>query len=126
MGRMSSFNGSNWVTWKTKIEDLLFCKPIKGDFGKPEGMKDDEWNRLNRKAVGVIHQWIDDSVFHHVATKTSAHDLWKKLESLYDRKSATNKAFLFRKLVNLKYKEGSPIPEHLNEIKSIVNQLASI
>ena len=79
MGRMSSFNGSNWVTWKTKMEDLLFCKdlygPIEGDSGKPEGMKDDEWNRLNRKAVGVIRQWIDDSVFHHVATETSAHDL---------------------------------------------------
>ena len=39
---MPSFNGSNWVTWKTKMEDLLFCKdvyrPIEGDSGKPEGM----------------------------------------------------------------------------------------
>ena len=38
MGRMSSFNGSNWVTWKTKMEDLLFCKdlygPIEGDSNK--------------------------------------------------------------------------------------------
>ena len=48
------------------------------------------------------------------------------IEGLYDRKSATNKVFLFRKVVNLKYKEGNPIPEHLNEIKSIVNQLASM
>ena len=51
MVRMSSFNGSNWVTWKTKMEDLLFCKDlyglIEGDNGKPEGMKDDEWKRLN-------------------------------------------------------------------------------
>ena len=45
----------------------------------------------------------------------------KKLEDLYDRKSATNKAFLFRKQVNIKYKDGSPIPKHLNEIMSIVN-----
>ena len=88
------------------MEDLLFCKdlygPIEGDSGKPDDMKDDEWKRHNRKAVSVIHQWIDNSVFHHVATETSAHDLWKKLESLYHRKLATNKAFLFRKLVNLK------------------------
>ena len=51
VGRMSSFNGSNWVTWKTKMEDLLFCKdlygPIEGDCGKPDDMKDDEWKRLN-------------------------------------------------------------------------------
>ena len=42
---MVSFNGINWATWKTKMEDLLFCKdlngPIEGDSGKLEGMKDD-------------------------------------------------------------------------------------
>ena len=37
-----------------------------------------------------------------------------------------NKEFLFRKLVNSKYKEGAPIAEHLNEIKNIVNQLAAM
>ena len=45
----------------------------------------------------------------------SAESLWKKLESLYERKTASNKAFLIRKLVNLKYVEGSSIAEHLNE-----------
>ena len=86
VGRMVSFNGTNWVTWKTKMEDLLFCKdlngPIKGDSGKPEEMKDDEWKKLDRKVVSFIRQWIDDSVFHHVSTKNSAHGLWTKLESL--------------------------------------------
>ena len=55
---MSSFNGSNWVTWKTKMEDLLFCKdfygPIEGDSGKHNGMKVNEWYSRNRKNVSVI------------------------------------------------------------------------
>ena len=46
MGRMVSFNGSNWSTWKIKMEDLLFCKdlygPVEGDEKKPEEMKDEE------------------------------------------------------------------------------------
>ena len=130
VGRMISLNGTNWVTWKTKMEDLLYCKdlygPIEGDKGKPVGTKDEDWNKLNRKTVGVIRQWIDDNVFHHVSTETTAHSLWKKLEELYDRKSATNKAFLFRKLVNLKYKDGGSVAEHLNDMKNIVNQLASM
>ncbi|KAF8413693.1 hypothetical protein HHK36_001685 [Tetracentron sinense] len=45
---------------------------------------------------------------------------------MYERKTASNKAFLIRKLVNLKYKEGNSIAEHLNEIQSIVNQLTSM
>ena len=79
VGRMVSFNATNWVTWKTKMEDLLFCNdlngPIEGDSGKPKGMKDNEWKKLNRKVVDFIRQWIDDSVFHHVSIENSAHGL---------------------------------------------------
>ena len=75
---MISLNGTNWVTWKTKMGDLLYCKdfygPIEGDKGRPEGTKDGDWNKLNRKTVGVIRQWIDN-VFHHIATETLAYDL---------------------------------------------------
>ena len=130
VGRMISLNITKWVTWKTKMEDRSYCKdlyrPIERDKGRPKGTKDEDWNKFNRKAVGVIRQWIDDNVFYHVFTKTSAYDLRKKLEELYDQKSATSKAFLLRKLVNLKYKEGGSVAEHLNDMKSIVNQLASM
>ena len=79
-------------------------------------MTNDEWKRLNRKTVGFIRQWLDDSIFHHVFTKSSAYSLWKKLEDLYEKKTNSNKAFLIRKLINLKYKEGAYITEHLNEM----------
>ena len=68
------------------MEDLLYCKglygPIEGDKGRPESTKDVDWNKLNWQTVGVIRQWIDDNVFHHVATETLACDLWKKLKEL--------------------------------------------
>lgn len=54
------------------------------------------------------------------------HSLWKKLEGLYERKTADNKTFLIGKLVNLNYKEGTSVVEHLNEMQSIVNQLSSM
>ena len=65
-------------------------------------------------------------MFHHVSNETSAHSLWMKLQDLYERKTAGNKAFLIRKLVNLKFKDGESIAEHLNETQSIVNRLASM
>lgn len=69
---------------------------------------------------------MDDSIFHLVSTETTTHSLWKKLGGLYERKTAGNKAFLIRKLVNLKYKGGTSVAEHLNEMQSIVNQLSSM
>ena len=39
----------------------------------------------------------------------------KKLESLYERKTAQNKAFAIRKLAHLKLKEGRSFAEHLSK-----------
>ena len=58
------------------MKDLLYCKdlygPLQGDSAKPTTKTDDEWKRLDRKTIGFIRQWLDDSVFHHVSTEISA------------------------------------------------------
>jgi gag-polypeptide of LTR copia-type len=65
-------------------------------------------------------------VYHHVASETNAHELWKEPESLYEQKTAANKAFLIRKLVNLKFREGTSVADHLNEFQSLINQLSAM
>ena len=101
------------------MEDVLYCKdlhdPIKGDSVKPSDMSDRDWEKLNRKNIGYIWQCIDVSVFHHVSQETNAEALWEKIRSHYERKTTQNKAFIARKLVNLKLKEGKSIAEHLSE-----------
>ncbi|XP_042521354.1 uncharacterized protein LOC122094826 [Macadamia integrifolia] len=66
------------------------------------------------------------SLYSSSCSETSARSLWKKLERLYERKITENKAFLIKKLVNLKYREGSSAAEHLNEVQSIMNQLSTM
>ncbi|GKV36150.1 hypothetical protein SLEP1_g44311 [Rubroshorea leprosula] len=60
--------------------------PVEDDSAKPSEMSDKDWEKLNRKTVAAIRQCVDISVFHHVAEETSAHQLWKKLETLHERK----------------------------------------
>ena len=95
------------------MEDVLYCKdlhdPIKGDSAKPSDMSDRDWQKLNRKTIGCIRQCIDFSVFHHVSQETNVEVLQEKLRSLYERKTAQNKAFIASKLVNLKLKRVSPL-----------------
>lgn len=49
------------------MEDVLYYNdwddPIKGDSAKPSYMSDRDWEKLNRKIIGCIRQWIDVSVF---------------------------------------------------------------
>lgn len=127
---MIKLTSSNYAIWKPLMEDLLYCKdladPIETKGVRPADKKEEEWNKLNRKAVGMIRQQIDISVFHHVAKETNAYDIWQKLQNMYERKTVRNKALLMRRLVNLRYKDGTSITEHMSNFQSLVNQLASV
>ena len=48
------------------------------------------------------------------------------MKGLYERKTAQNKAFVARKLVNLKLKEGRSIAKHLSEFQDLVNQMVTM
>lgn len=65
-------------------------------------------------------------VIHHLSYETNVCALLKKLEAKYEKKNAVNKIFLVKMLVNIKFKEGGPIEDHINEFQSVMNQLATI
>ena len=43
-----------------------------------------------------------------------------------ERKNAQNKAFMIRKLVNMKYKDGTSVAEHLSSFQDVVNQVLNM
>ena len=106
---MIKLSATNYLIWKPRMQDLLYCKdlidPILFKGVMPTDMKREDWTKMNMKTIGHIRQWIDHSVFHHVAQETEAYQLWTKLEGMYERKTARNKALLMRQLVNLKYRD---------------------
>ena len=68
---MIKLTASNYAIWKPRMEDILYCKdlydPIEGDEAKLAILSDKEWKKLNRITVGLIRQWVDHTMFHHVA-----------------------------------------------------------
>jgi hypothetical protein len=77
---MVKLTASNYSIWKTMMEDVLHCKdlfdPIELEGVKLVSTTNEDWNKMNRKAVGYIRQWVDQSVFHHVAKEVDAYSLW--------------------------------------------------
>ena len=58
--------------------------------------------------------------------ETHARTLWKKLETFYASKTGNNKLFLLKQLMAFKYKEGSPILDHINDFSGILDQLSGM
>ena len=129
MSTMIKLLASNYLIWKPMIKDELYYKdlhdPIEGDSAKPSEMSDKDWEKLNRK-IGCIRQCINVSVFHHKSQKTNVEALWEKLKSLYERKTSQNKAYVARKPVNLKFKEGRSVVEHLSEFQDLVSHIITM
>ena len=89
---MIKLTTTNYLLWKSMMEDLLNCKDlydsIEGDNAKSSDMLDANWKKLKKKTLGVIRQWVDISLYNHVAKETDPHTLWKNLENMYETKNA--------------------------------------
>ncbi|BBH02189.1 hypothetical protein Prudu_012686 [Prunus dulcis] len=45
---------------------------------------------------------------------------------MYERKTAQNKALVIRRLVNLKYRDGRSVIEHLSDFQGLINLLTNM
>ncbi|KAH7575410.1 hypothetical protein JRO89_XS02G0101600 [Xanthoceras sorbifolium] len=97
--KMISLNSTNYHILRNKMKDLLFVTKMHLPF-------------------------VDNNVYNHICNETHARMLWSKLEQLYASKTGNNKLFYLTKLMQLKYKEGTSIVDHLNEMQGILDQLS--
>ena len=108
------------------MKDLLFVMKLHlliFATTKPNDKKNEEWAFENEQVCGFIRQFVEDNVYNHICNETHARTLWNKLEELYASKTGNNKLFYLTKLMKIKYREGSSIADHLNEMQGIVDQL---
>ncbi|MCO5569739.1 hypothetical protein L7F22_023454 [Adiantum nelumboides] len=123
------FDGNNFTIWKERMKDVLtnkcLSKPLKEQRAEGDGYTQAQWNLLDAKAMATIRLHLAKSVFFTLIGKMTTKDLWDSLCSAWERKSASNKVFLMKKLMKLSMKEGSIVARHLNEFNSLFSQLTS-
>ena len=120
MIKMVCLNGRNYNIWKIYMKDLLFVKKMHVlvfSAHKPENVTDENWEFGRQQVYWYIRQCVEDNVRNHIVNETHARTLWEKLETLYASKNGNKKLFLFKQLMDFKYKEGSPILDHINDFR---------
>ncbi|KHN20520.1 hypothetical protein glysoja_029533, partial [Glycine soja] len=58
---------------------------------KPEDMKQEEWNLLDRQALGVIRLTLAKKVVFNIVTKKTTASVMKALSDMYEKSSTANK-----------------------------------
>ncbi|KHN28547.1 Retrovirus-related Pol polyprotein from transposon TNT 1-94, partial [Glycine soja] len=105
--KIEKFDGRDFSFWKMQIEDYLYQKklyqPLSG--AKPDDMKQEKWNLLDRQALGVIILTLAKNVTFNIVNEKTTIGLMKALSDMYEKSLAANKIYLMRRLFNLKIGE---------------------
>jgi hypothetical protein len=113
-----------------KMEDYLYQKdlflPLGGITKKSMAMKEEEWEVLDRKALGTIWLSLATSMAFNISKEKTMKELMDALAKLYEKPSVSNKVFLMKLLFNMKMSEGGSVADHLNEFNMVTNQLSYV
>lgn len=52
--------------------------------------------------------------------------MWKKLESMYERKAGINKCTCLKNIVRLRYRDDADMTEHLVTFQGFINQACTL
>ena len=61
-----------------------------------------------------------------IAKEPIVADLWAKLESIYKKKSFSNRLYIKKRMFTLKMLEGSSLDDHLDEFNKVCDTLETI
>lgn len=110
--RIERFDGRKFGFQKIKIEEYLYQKYLYLPLGeksksKPTGIDDANCELLDKKAFGVVRLCVSASVDFNIVEEKTIKVVLDKLTKIYERISATNKAYLIKKyyLICKWYKE---------------------
>jgi hypothetical protein len=128
--RVEKFNDQNYQLWKMQMEDYLYQKDLFLQLGriakKPIATKDEEWEILDKKALGTIWLSLTASMAFNISKEKRTKGLMDALAKLYEKPLASNKVFLMKRLFNMKMSEGGSVAYHLNDFNTVTNQLNSV
>ena len=122
---MFKITGSNYLVWMSKMRDMLVCNDLwlPVQFGKsmPDKIIASTWEVMHLKVVAYIRCFIDMSLYNNLNEKTDTDVLCKKIGFMFENKNAVNRVSVFKKIVRLRYQDGSSMAEHLIAFQGLIN-----
>ncbi|KHN11113.1 Retrovirus-related Pol polyprotein from transposon TNT 1-94, partial [Glycine soja] len=90
--KIEKFDGRDFRFWKMQMEDYLYQKKVYQPLSnKPDDMRQEEWNLLDRQALGVIRLTLAKNVAFNIVNEKTIAGLMKALSDMYEKPSAVNK-----------------------------------
>ncbi|KAL8489406.1 hypothetical protein ACS0TY_025348 [Phlomoides rotata] len=116
--------------WKVKMKALLvhhgLVIALKSDKDEESSISRERKIEIMEKAHSAIILCLGDKPLREVSKEKTAIDVWKKLESLYQTKSISNKLYVKQKLLDFRMSEDKNLSEQLDTFNRYVDDLEDL
>ena len=132
---ISKLNGSNYSTWKTKVEFLLvrddLWRYIVG--ARPAVIEEasgsnaaaiEAWNNGDQKARATIGLLLEDSQLSLIKASKTAKQTWDALREHYEKATLTIQVSLLKDICDKRYSDGEDIERHVFEMEDLFERLS--
>ncbi|KAL8550371.1 hypothetical protein ACS0TY_008987 [Phlomoides rotata] len=128
---VEKFTGKNdFGLWKVKMKALLVHHGLSGALKTDESEESSaaavKKVEINEKAHSAIILCLGDKPLREVCKEKIAIDVWRKLDSLYQTKSVSNKLFVKQKLLDFRMLDGKDLNEQLDTFNRYIDDLEDL
>ena len=118
------FDSDKYRIWKFRIRSLLSdLNVIKVIDSDAPTAPNKEWMKAESTAKRLITDYLSDSLLGVVGENLSAKEIFKNLDSIYDRKSLATQLAVRKKLLNLKLHGDMTIIKHFPIFDNLITEL---
>ncbi|KAL8462441.1 hypothetical protein ACS0TY_032644 [Phlomoides rotata] len=128
---VEKFTGKNdFGLWKVKMKVLLvhhgLASALKTDESEESSATAAKKVEINEKAHSAIILCLGNKPLREVSKEKTAIDVWRKLESLYQTKSVSNKLYVKQKLLDFRMSEDKDLDEQLDTFNRYIDDLEDL
>lgn len=114
---IAKLNNENYQLWKLKMELLLINEDLWDTvINDPPDNLSETWHKRDNKALATIGLLVEDNRLIYVRQASTVKQAWDSLKAYHEKSCLSNKVFLLKSMVNLKFQEYGDMADHINTI----------
>ncbi|UYV68993.1 hypothetical protein LAZ67_6001951 [Cordylochernes scorpioides] len=131
--QIQKFNGDNFHLWKFQMKIILEAKDLlsvtDGSEVKPEIediAKFSNWKKKDAKSKMLITTALKFKYLQQIVNCQTSAEMWKKLSTIYELKSETNKYLLQQRFFEYKMNPNDNIATHISKVETLAQQMKDL